>query len=186
MQRASFITRFLFPTAIAALALLASHVVYHSSRLIDNYVIHQQVAFVAGLIYLFVLMGGSLIVYPVAFFMAAKPLERVIACLITPILWSVTEIIRVSEFFTVGESLYYGLNSQVLLFLSLASFQMGLCDMICRWWAQRKGAVGLRMVTRAAVTAILFGLAAVYVLVIWEGGVHWFYLYQQGYKWLFL
>src|SRR4030042_4353563 len=138
MQRASFVKRFWFPTAIAGLALLASHVVYHPSRLIDNEAIHQEVAFVAGLVHLFVLMGGSLIGYPMAFFMGAKPLERVIACLITPILWTVTEIIRVSEFFTVGESLYYGLNSQVLLFLSLASLQMGLCEMICRWWAQRK------------------------------------------------
>jgi len=171
---------------MAALALLGAHVIYHSSRLIDNEAIHQEVAFVAGLVYLFVLMGGSLIVYPVAFFMEAKPVEKVIACLVTPILWSVTEIIRVSKFFTVGESLYYGLNSQVLLFLSLALLQMGFCDMICRWWIQRKGAVELRVVTRTAVTAILFGLVAVYVLLIWEGGVHWFYLYQQGYKWLFL
>src|SRR4030042_6605604 len=126
MQRASFVKRFWFPTAIAGLALLASHVVYHSSRLIDNEAIHQEVAFVAGLVHLFVLMGGSLIVYPVAFFMGAKPLERVIACLFTPILWSVTEIIRVSEFFTLGESLYYGLYSQVPLFLLLSSPQQGV------------------------------------------------------------
>jgi hypothetical protein len=185
-QRASLTTRFLFPTAIAALALLASHVIYHSSRLIYNDAIHQEVAFVAGLVYLFVLMGGSLIVYPVAFFMGARPWERVIACLVTPILWSVMEIIRVTEFFTLGESLYYGLNSQVLVFLAFASFEMGLCDMICRWWARGKGAAGTRIVTRATAGAVLCGLVVVYVIMIWGGGVHWFYLYQQGYKWLFL
>jgi hypothetical protein len=186
MQRASLTTRFLFPTAIAALALLASHVIYHSSRLIYNDAIHQEVAFVAGLVYLFVLMGGSLIVYPVAFFMGARPWERVIACLVTPILWSVMEIIRVTEFFTLGESLYYGLNSQVLVFLAFASFEMGLCDMICRWWARGKGSAGTRIVTRATAGAVLCGLVVVYVIMIWGGGVHWFYLYQQGYKWLFL
>ena len=47
-----------------------------------------------------------------------------------------------------------------------ASLEMGLCDMICRWWVQRKGAVEIRMVTRAAVAAILFGLIAVYVIMI--------------------
>jgi hypothetical protein len=186
IQRSSFIKRFLFPAAIAALALLGSHVIYHSSRLIDNDAIHQEVALVAGLVYLFVLMGGSLIVYPVAFFMGAKPLERVIACLIAPILWSVSEIIRVTEFFTIGESLYYGLNSQVLLFLAFASLEMGLCDMVCRRWTRGKGGAGTRIVTRATVGAFLFGLVAVYVIMIWGQGVHWFYLYQQGYKWLFL
>ena len=186
LQRASFITRFLFPAAIAALALLGSHVIYHSSRLIDNDAIHQEVAFVAGLVYLFVLMGGSLVVYPLAFFMGAKPWERVIACLVTPILWSVMEIVRVTEFFTVGESLYYGLNSQVLVFLAFASFEMGLCEMVCRWWTRGKGAAETRIVTRATAGALLLGLVAVYVIMIWSGGVHWFYLYQQGYKWLFL
>jgi hypothetical protein len=186
VQRASFITRFLFPAAIAALALLGSHVIYRASRLIDNDAIHQEVAFVAGLVYLFVLMGGSLIVYPVAFFMGAKPWERVIACLVTPILWAVTEIIRITEFFTVGESLYYGLNSQVLVFLAFASFEMGLCDMVCRWWTRGKRTAETPIVTKATAGAVLLGLVVVYVIMIWGGGVHWFYLYQQGYKWLFL
>ena len=29
------------------------------------------------------------------------------------------------------------------------------------------------------------GLATAYVAVLWDGGIHWFYLYEQGYKALF-
>jgi cytochrome c biogenesis protein CcdA len=186
MQRASFLSRFLIPTAIAVLMLLGSHAIYRASTLIDNETIHQELAFIAGLVHLFVLMGGSLIVYPITFFRGAKPLERVVACLVTPILWAVMEIVRVSDFFTLGESLYYGLNSQVLTFLSFASIQMGVCDMICRWLVRRKNSAEKRIFRRPAVISVVFGLVAVYIIMVWGQGVHWFYLYQQGYKWLFL
>jgi len=32
---------------------------------------------------------------------------------------------------------------------------------------------------------VVFALAALYVILIWGVGVHWFYIYQEGYKAIF-
>jgi hypothetical protein len=133
-----------------------------------------------------ILLGGSLIIYPIAFFRGASLLERVVACLVIPVFWSGAEIIRVTEFFTLGESLYYALSSQFIVYLACASLQMGLCEIICRWWLRWRHHAGTKVVPPGALVSILAGAVGVYVVLIWGGGVHWFYIYQQGYKILFL
>ena len=72
------------------------------------------------------------------------------------------------------------------MYLACASFQAGLCEIICRWWTRGKNGAAIKIVPRGAVISILVGLVGVYVVMVWGGGVHWFYLYQQGYKALFL
>jgi len=186
MQRMTLAQRFFFPAAAGVAVMLGTLLIYNASWRINNDALHQWLAFLTGLGHIAILMGGSLIIYPITFFRGASLWERVIACLAIPVLWSVTEIIRVTEFFTLGESLYYGLNSEFLMFLACALLQMGLCEIICRWWIRRSHDASMKVVPRGAVISILAGVAGVYVILIWGGGVHWFYIYQQGYKALFL
>ena len=61
---------------------------------------------------------------------------------------------------------------------------MGLAEMLCRLSLRRKRAV-VQIVTLLPLAAVLLCLAGVYVILIWGFGVHWFYVYQQGYKALF-
>lgn len=186
MQRRTLGQRFLLPVVAGLALMLGTLLIYNASWRINNDALHQWMAFLTGLGHIAILMGGSLIIYPIAFFRGASPWERVIACLVIPVFWSVTEVIRVTEFFTLSESLYYALNSQFIVYLACASLQMGLCEIICRWWIRRSGGAPLRVVPLGAVISILAGAVGVYVVLIWGGGVHWFYIYQQGYKALFL
>ena len=48
----------------------------------------------------------------------------------------------------------------------------------------RKGAQ-IKVWTPLPLSAILSGLAALYLMMLWGGGVHWFYFYQEGYLALF-
>ncbi|MBI4964820.1 MAG: hypothetical protein HY913_16210 [Desulfomonile tiedjei] len=186
MQRTTLAQRFVFPAAAGVAIVLGMLLIYNAAWRINNEALHQWTAFFAGLGHIVILMGGSLIIYPIAFFRGASLRERVVACLAIPLFWSVTEIIRVTEFFTLGESLYYALNSQFIVYLAAASLQMGLCEIVCRWWVRSSHDAPTKVVPLGAVISILAGAAGVYIVMIWGGGVHWFYLYQQGYKALFL
>jgi len=137
-----------------------------------------------GLTVFFSVGCGALVVYRAARFRGASPTERICACLVTPVLYTASEVLRVREFFSWGESLYFGLSPGFQLIL-LANFGcMGLAEMLCRLSLRRKGAV-IRVVTPLPLAALLLLPVGVYVIVIWGFGVHWFYVYQQGYKALF-
>ena len=137
-----------------------------------------------GLTVFFGVGSGALYVYPAAYFRGATLVERICACLVTPVLYAASEILRVREFFSWGESLYYGLSPGFQLILLANLGCMGLADMLCRLNLRRKGAV-IRVVTPLPLAAVFLLPVGVYVIVIWGFGVHWFYVYQQGYKALF-
>lgn len=137
-----------------------------------------------GLTVFFGVGCGALYVYPAAYFRGATLAERICTCLVTPVLYTASEVLRVREFFSWGESLYYILSPGFQLILLANLGCMGLADMLCRRRLRRKGAA-IKVVTPLAVAAVLLLLTGVYVILIWGFGVHWFYVYQQGYKALF-
>ena len=137
-----------------------------------------------GLTVFFSVGCGALVVYRAAFFRGASPTERICACLVTPVLYTASEVLRVREFFSWGESLYFGLSPGFQLILLANLGCMGLADMLCRLNLRRKGVV-IRVITPLPLAALLLLPVGIYVIVIWGFGVHWFYVYQQGYKALF-
>ena len=137
-----------------------------------------------GLTVFFGVGCGALYVYPSAYFRGATLVERICACLVTPVLYAASEVLRVREFFSWGESLYYGLSPGFQLILLANLGCIGLADMLCRRRLRRSG-VAIKVVTPLPLVAILLSLAGLYVILIWGFGVHWFYVYQQGYKALF-
>jgi hypothetical protein len=185
MERRGFVPRAVLPAVTVLVVMAASAVLYNQAWRISNDTAHQLTAYLSGMI-LFVSIGfGPLYVYPRAFFRGASLLERVLASLVTPLAWNLKEIVRVSEFFTWGESLYYGLNQLFLACLCVGAFEMGLCEMACRWTRNRATQAPLPVVTLTSLIAVLAGLAGMGVLFAWGMGVHWFYIYQEGYKALF-
>jgi hypothetical protein len=127
---------------------------------------------------------GALYVYPAAYFRGATLVERICTCLMTPALYTASDVLRVREFFSWGESLYFALSPGFQLILLANLGCMGLAEMLCRLSLRRKGVV-IRVITPLPLAAVLLLPVGVYVIVIWGFGVHWFYVYQQGYKALF-
>ena len=185
MEKVSFVRRFVYPVAVVVGILVISKVLYEYSWYLDNDTLHQGIAFVSGAVHVLILWLGSLIIYPWAFVKGASIKERVVACFIPPVAWTIGEIIRVTEFFTLGESLYYGLNSQFLVSCAMTVFLMGLLELICRRWLKTQIGTASKVVSIGPILAMLAGIGGIYVFLIWGVGVHWFYVYQQGYKALF-
>jgi hypothetical protein len=185
IEKKSFVQRFIIPSGTVLLIMIVSLLAYFNAWRIDNDFLHWIVAYIFGLL-LFISIGfGSLLVYPLMYFRGASGRERVLGSLIAPIVWMIKELVRVSEFFTPGETLYYGLSS-IFLLIFLGNFGlMGIVELLCRRRIQKRIDPATRVITPLPVIAILIGLAALYIIFIWGVGVHWFYIYQEGYKALF-
>ena len=177
------LARVVLPAAVMALVMAGSKYLYNLSWMIPDLSLHRAAAFVLGLTLNLSITFGASWVYPVAYFRGARLVERVAACLVTPLLWNLWEILRVTEFFSPAESLYYGLNSLFLGTLAFTVFQMGLWEIICRYWSDRLKARSVW--SGGPVLAMILGAAAVFVFNIWGLGAHWFYLYGNLYKALF-
>ncbi|UCD58131.1 MAG: hypothetical protein JSV16_03175 [Candidatus Hydrogenedentota bacterium] len=186
MQKTGFVTRFVIPAAIVLVTTVVTSLIYHHlAWKIEGRALHTILAHVSAVI-LFVSIGfGALLIYPMAFFRGAHMGERILACLITPVVWNAKEMVRVSEFFNFGETLYYGLNSIFLLCVFGALGQMGLCELICRWRLGKRGEEPVRVFSPLPVISILASLVALYVFLIWGLGVHFFYIYIEGYRAIF-
>ncbi len=185
MERQSLIRRAVTPAVTVLIVMAASAILYDQSWRIASDALHQLAAYVSGLV-LFASIGfGFLYVYPRAFFRGASALERILASLVTPLVWDVKEMLRVSEYFTWGESLYYGLNPIFLLCLCVGAAQMGICEMACRAVRNKQILEPVPVITPASLIPVLVGLLGVGVFFVWGMGVHSFYIYQEGYKALF-
>lgn len=186
MEKQSFVRRAVLPAMTVLVVMLASLILYSHAWRIENDAVHQLIAYVSGVV-LFVSIGfGPLYAYPRAFFRGASGSERILASLVTPVAWDVKEILRVSEYFSWGESLYYGLNTIFVLCLCVAAAQMGICEMVCRAVHNRRVSEPVSVVTPASLIPVLGGLLGVGAFFLWGGGVHAFYIYQEGYKALFM
>lgn len=185
IEKKSFVQRFIVPSGTVLLIMIVSLLAYLNAWRIDNDSLHWFVAYIFGLL-LFVSIGfGSILVYPLMYFRGASGGERVLGSLITPIVWTIKELVRVSEYFTLGETLYYGLSS-IFLLIFLGTFGlMGIVELICRQRIKKRIDPAMGVITPLPVVAILIGLAALYIIFVWGVGVHWFYIYQEGYKALF-
>jgi hypothetical protein len=184
--RQSFARRFTVPVLTGLLILALLYLLNSDLVRIEDVRLYRAfrnlalIGFYAGL-----WLGPALYVYPRMFFRGASVRERLLGAYLVPVAYILSEVVRVTEFFTLGESIYYAFSTMGLLTLSLQAGFLGLSEMVCRLALRRQTRQPVRVVTFWPVAGLLFMLAAIYILVLWGMGVHWFYIYQEGYKLLF-
>jgi hypothetical protein len=184
MQKQSFARRWVTPTATVFLTMVVTGLIYQFAWRIPHEGTSRAVSAIIAVPFFLSIGFGVLIVYPMAFFRGATVAERITASLFTPVAWILKEIFRVTAFFSIGESIYFGLHQLFLLTLVGALAQMGLCELICRWRLKKAGEE-VRVFSGTPVSAIILGMAGIYVLFIWGWGTNFFYFYMEIYKTLF-
>ena len=182
--RQSFVKRVIVPAGMVLAVAVVALIIHNHFWRLGMPALTKIVGHVSFGLFLLSVFLGALFAYPVAYFRGASVFWRIAVCLVTPLCFIGSEVVRVTQFFTWGESLYYALTpaNQLIILANLGL--MGLAEMICRLRLKRRG-VKVRVISLVPVGGIvLFGLG-VYVIFLWGMGVHYFYIYMEGYKALF-
>ena len=149
---------------------------------IDSRALHHALALFAGAVQFASIVLVALVVYPVTYFRGATTLERVIAGSTDLAVWVVIDTYKVSEAFSCLESIYYGANIGAILF-AWNFAQMGVLELVCRWWKRRRGNRGTIVTLVPFVPILLFLLIVCFLPK--EGGADYFNMLLDGYVALF-
>ncbi len=184
IQQKSFASRFAVPASTVLFICALMYVLHHYLWMIAPPEVHRPVALVAGIGSFLSRLIPPLFIYPWAYFKGATPGERVLASLLPLFAWYILEVVAVAQVYSIGEALYYLLGSLLMLQLFANLSMIALCEFVCRIIVNRRGAKE-KVFSPVLLAGIASGPAATWLLLIWGGGVHWFYIYQTGYKALF-
>ncbi len=144
--------------------------------------------------FLYLLLGLSIffsgpVVYGLMYVRGASLMQRLLGAYLVPLAWALKEIWRVSEFFTMGESLYYSLSP---LPLGVLTYQVGFLSLVEIFfrWRKKKSEGFSHVLSRGPIVGLVFFALILYLTLLWgvpgeSPGTRWFYLYQEGYKMLF-
>ena len=185
VPRQSLWRRFLFPALVVFVVWLVTTGLYGIGWKILPAEALPAIAWTCGLggaLYRMLLV--PLVAYPISYPRGSSLLERVAICAIPMVLWSAEQVYLAAGVFSAGEAIYYALSTGPLLLLSCLCMGMGVCEIGYRSWYGKRGQQGNTRFL-GPVIAVVFGIAGIYILLLWEGGTHWFYIYQEGYKLLF-
>jgi len=180
----SFWMRFVFPAGLMLLIWLIQRFVYTYFWQLGFPALQETVAWVCALGERIFVVLAPLLAYSLAYFRGARGWERLAAGFVPFLAGWFLEIYHASGVFSPGETAYYALGSPFLVFAFQVLAMSGVAEIICRIRNRSRGGQ-LRVWTLLPLSAILSGLAALFLMMIWGGGVHWFYIYQSGYLALF-
>jgi hypothetical protein len=178
MPNRDFFPRIVVPASIVLVAMIVSRVIYFNSS--------ATVATLSGVVMFLAIGFGSFLIYPLSFVRGASLTERIIGCLLTPLVWNGIEMYNVGEAFTLAESLFYGVNILSIGTLAGQFLIMGVCDFFCRLNQGRAGRGDTRALSPFSVLASVSGILGIYFVLAWGEGVGLHYLQIGFYKNIFL
>ncbi len=182
--RQSIWMRFVFPAGLMLLIWLILRIVYTYFWQLGVPALQDAVAWVCSLGEQFFVVLAPLLAYPLAYFRGARGWERLAAGFVPFLAWWVFVLSKAAGVFSPGETAYYAFGSPCLVYAFTVLAMSGVAELFCRIRDRRRGA-RIAVWKLLPLTAILSGIAALFLMLFWGGGVHWFYIYQAGYLALF-
>ncbi len=178
MQNRDFSQRIVVPTSIVLAAMILSRIVYFNSS--------ATVATLSGIVMFLAIGFGSFLIYPLSYFRGASLGERIVGCVLTPLIWNGIEMYNVGQAFTLAESLFYGVNIISIGTVAVQFLIMGICDFFCRLKERRDGREDTKAISPFSVLASVSGILGIYLVLVWGEGVGLHYLLIGLYKKIFL
>ena len=186
MKRQSIFGRIVFPILVVTGVMIAAINVYNLSRSVENRALHSILSN-AGAIFMFLSIWlGALFGNTIAFFRGASFGERLIVCLATPLLWCAKILYDFVGIYTGGEYVFLAFHHFILGCPLVALLCMGISEIWCRMIARKKfGHGSLRVFALNNSLVLIISFVAV-LLMLWNGGHSYYYLYMDVYTSLFL
>lgn len=185
IEKASFLKRFM-PAGAALLGWLVLHLISENLGWIENRGTYKLAMNTVHVVLFFYLAFNGFFVYRAMLMKGANLVERIAGSYMTPLAYAIKEIIRVSEYFTVGESFFYCLLTYPVL--GLFVWQAGLLaasEMLCRKYYKKRNRYEGNTVAAVPLAISIFSLIALYFLFLYDDGGTAFYIYMESYKMIF-
>jgi len=181
----SFVKRLVIPASIGLGVFLVLFRTYYASWYIENRFLHWLLTDLGGALYGLYVMFSVAFVYPLLVKRGARPMERVVGAFVPTFFWCAKEVLRMADFFPFGQSLFFLLFPIQFNIVSMAFGQMGICEIVRRIIERRRGHAEIRVMTGLPVAAIAV-MIVVSLFTNFDGGVTYFFLYNDLYRSLFL
>lgn len=186
MERQSFTRRVVLLAAFVLAVMLISTYLYDFSRHIQNRLFHLIVSNCSAVFMFLSIWLGALFANTLAFFRGATFGERILVCLLTPVVWCAKVLAGFWGIYSTGEFVFLFLHHFILGCPVVALLCMGLSEIWCRLIARRKsGDKSIRVFALSNSVLLATSFTAVF-LMLWNGGHSYYYLYMDLYAKLFL
>jgi hypothetical protein len=129
---------------------------------------------------------GALFGNTIAYFRGASFGERLFVSLATPLVWSAKTLYDFLGLFSSGEFFFLIFHNLILGCPVVALLSMGLSELFCRAISKRRGRIKtVKIFAKSNVIVLSIGIILT-VLMLWNGGHDYYYLYMDVYTYLFL
>jgi hypothetical protein len=179
----TMLRRFVFPALLVLGLWLVMSMLYANAWKFDLGGVNTVIAWTCGLGDLIFRIFTPLIVYAIASPRGASLMEKVVASMVPAFAWAVHQLYLAAGVYSLGETVYYGFGSAFLFVFCLVISSIGVCELVFRMISSEQGLSKKRVL--GPIMAIFVGPLSIFFLLIWGGGVHFFYVYQEGYKLFF-
>ncbi len=182
MAQKTFYKRVLVPGGIVMLLMILSINVYNICPAIGiNYPGLSRIISNISALFMFISIWlGAFIAHPLAYRAGASMRERVLAGLITPLIWSAKMVYGAGCVYSGWELVYWCFHPLVVGVIGVALLDMGISEIVCRLAYREKAPTPERVVQPSLVVMLLAGVIIVPVA-LWNGGTFLFYIFVDIY-----
>jgi hypothetical protein len=184
-SKQSFASRLLIPSGIGAAVFFALFLTYYTSWYVENRALHFLLTDVVGALYGVYLLFHAVILYPILYSRGASLYERIFGTLLVTCCWLIKEVVRMTEFYSLAESVFYLLMPTQASIVLLAMGFMAVSELICRRRDRKAGLPDIRVMTPGPVFFLLFAVAGM-GFILRRGGHAYFFDFYALYRILFL
>jgi len=183
MTKQSICRRVVFPVALVLIVMVISMNAYDLSRDLKHRLV---LAHVSALFMFLSIWMGALFGNTIAYFRGASFRERLLVSLLPPVVWSAKTLYSFVGIYSWGEFAFAVLHNLILGCPVVGLLCMGISEIWCRAvHRKRHGGHSPRILAPANVSVLAAGLILT-VLMLWNGGHDYYYLYMDVYSALFL
>jgi hypothetical protein len=186
MEQQSFNRRVVSPICLVLGVMILSGAVYDYSRYIENRSLHLILSHTGAAFMFLSIWMGALFANTFAFFRGARFSERILVCLVVPVVWCIKILSDFWGLYATGEFLFLILHHYIIGCPLVALLCMGLSEIWCRLIARRKtGDQSIKVLALNNSALLIIAFTAV-VLMLWNGGHSYYYWYMDLYTRIFL
>jgi len=186
MKKKSALKRIIFPAGLVLGLMIISIHLYNVSRWWEPQLLHDIFAGLSAAGMFVSIWLGALIANTIAFFQGASFKERLLVCLITPVIWSAKVLFDFTGIFSWTEFLFVSFHAVVMGTIFVALLCMGISEIWCRI-IQRKHTNdrSLKVFEFRSALVLFVGFLMSFIL-LYNGGHSFYYFYMDIYTKLFL